>query len=316
MKGGARRRRAKKGYKGQKGGAVQAVPNDLTSLKFYIGKGTINNVNNSMFKSDSSGPNPILTTLEQGSDYNLFGFRPMVRPEVLNTTLGSVLAQVRSSSMAKENTLGGISDQVVVNLNSAYSNDFPAVACYDMKGYAMGGPGTVRNGPGASGRYVRGGAAAVDMNLAHVAGGIQNPLIFKTIGEFAEHLQGRLSELNNVLVQAWKVHETYTKNINKVEVVSKGGNGVRNVKRLWENMNAAVGIAYVYENPKPLNRIEEHLKELSADKLSTFIDARGQYDPIQPNVGADTATGRLWYKADNKDSKDNVVTAANDDTTV
>ena len=53
------------------------------------------------------------------------------------------------------------------------------------------------------------------------AGNIDGTMYFKTLGQFAQHLQERLDQLNKVLVQSWKVHDTYTKNISKVKSNSR-----------------------------------------------------------------------------------------------
>ena len=293
LAGGARKRKAKKNYKGQKGGAAQNVPDDLTPLrniKILPNKGKSNQIITEMF-----GPvQPILTILEQNEKNNLFGFRPMVRPEILSATLGSVLGQIRSSIFKDEKTLSGISDiSGLLNRAAGGATGDPLVSCFNMVEYqkVAAAAGAVSSFPSRS---------SVNVGV--------DDMYFKTIDQFAEHLQKKLSQLNKVLVQSWKVHKTYTENINKVKNISeKKPNGVEHVERLWENMNAAVGIAYVYDNPKPLDRIDQHLKELSAEHLYKLINNRGPYNPS-------THSGRLWYKSGDTDSKGNTV--SDDDITV
>jgi len=257
MFGGARTtRKARKSYKTQKGGAALAVPPNLSSLRsVYQVKAKTNSVTNRMFGNALS----ILDTLRADQDKNLFGFRPMVRPESLTSTLGAVLQQVRNSSVSNEKTLAGVRPNGLPNslLFAARNNNNPLIGCYDIRQNARDG----------------------------------SYQTFGTIEEFATHLQERLGQLQGVLGQMWKVHDTYSQNISKVSALTENTNprDINKVQRLWENMNDASAIAYVYENPKPLNRIQKHLKDLSADKLKA---------KIQPRYDHTTGQGALWENED------------------
>jgi hypothetical protein len=187
LAGGARRTKArtKKGYKSQKGGA--AVPATLHGLKLYVGKGSTNKINNQMFGQTAS----ILDTVGEGSKQNVFGFRPMVRPESLTQTLGAVLQQVRNSSVAGEKTLrgGGVDVLGPLRESTTPGNRNPSIACFNMKQHAARG------------------AADTDRvrNYSTLDGAGD---FFSTIDKFAEHLQKRLAEAQGVLGEMWKVHET------------------------------------------------------------------------------------------------------------
>ena len=56
-------------------------------------------------------------------------------------------------------------------------------------------------------------------------------------------------------------------------------------------MNAAAGIAYVYENPKPLDKIKKLLKDSTAAKLKEKVQAAGDFNHVD-------STGALWEAED------------------
>ena len=237
LSGGARRKNKKSVKRVQKGGAL--IPNNLEPAINYRMNDNIRTPEyfNNMFDNE---PMRILNSF---ADLKSYGLRPLVRPEILNATLGTVVGEIIGSQISKEKTLAG---NVGMWAGDAAARGSVMIKALDIKKVV----------------------SKLNGNFDSV--GTQAEYYFKTIGDFAKHVAQRLNELNQHLNNMWRVHDTYTKNISKVKSLGDDDK----IINFMDNMAYAGVVGWVYDNDKPLKRMEKILKEKSGRELEDQVQSR------------------------------------------
>lgn len=253
MTGGARRKNKKSVKRVQKGGAL--IPDDFSAATDYRMGDNIrtDKYYNNMFDNE---PMRILNSFTELKSY---GLRPLVRPEILNATLGTVIGEIIGSQISKEKTLAG---GVGMWARLAAANGSVIIKALDIKKVVFNLDG--------------------DFNTV----GTDVQYYFKTIGDFAKHVAQRLNELNQHLNNMWRVHDTYTKNISKVKSLDDA-----QIVNFMDNMAYAGVVGWVYDNDKPLKTMEKILKEESGRDLKDAVQ-RARF-----NMRA-SDNSRLWADND------------------